>query len=115
MTALDFRPPRITPAFRKTAAAARRIVQVIVLDSLVEAKTVARGWRKAKAAGQLVDVRRYTRKVRAGGGCVTLFVVVVSLHAPKPLLEGGGMDALLEGVSAARARAYIAKHARGGL
>lgn len=80
---LDFRHPRIASAFARTREQAKRTLAVVVTDSLREANEVAKQWRRSRVAGELVVVRRCTRRVRAGGAAVELHVVVVSLRPPR--------------------------------
>jgi hypothetical protein len=101
MSTFEYRQGRITPALRRTAAAARRVVAVVVADSLAEAKTVARAWKKSKIAGELVIVRRFTRKLKAAGAAVEIHVVVVSLRPPVAA-TGPAPSAIVRGLEGAR-------------
>jgi hypothetical protein len=77
---LEFTQPRIGASRKDTKSTARRTVAVLVSDSEREARERQREWKRAKIAGELVQVRRYTRGLRAAGAAVTLHVVVVSLR-----------------------------------
>jgi hypothetical protein len=83
---IDIRQPRILAGAGRTRGAftARATIAVLVTDSLQRAKDSAKAWRKARVAGDLVQVRRFTRRVRAGGAAVELQLVVVSLRRRKP-------------------------------
>ena len=80
---LEFQQPRIVASSRATKDAARRTVAFIVADSKAEANTAAAAWKKARIAGELVQIRRFTRRVRAAGAAVELHIVVVSLRPPR--------------------------------
>ncbi len=77
---LDFRPPRILPSTKASRDRARLVINVLVTDSLRDRKELAKQWRRAKVAGDLVTVRQFTRKVKAAGAAVELHLVVISLR-----------------------------------
>lgn len=81
MRVLDFQPPRITAGTRASRDRARLVVNILITDSPREQQQLARQWRKARVAGELVTVRRVTRRVRLAGAAVELYAVVVSLRA----------------------------------